>query len=79
MPGAKLTLKDNYQFGQADVEVIIPETAELINNGFIQTESNVKIWNRGTITASYLNVTNGSLVYNVGTVTVTGMKCFYGK
>ena len=72
LPGAKLTLKDNYQFGQADVEVIIPETAELINNGFIQTESNVKIWNRGTITASYLNVTNGSLVYNEGTINLNG-------
>lgn len=72
LPGAKLTLKDDYKFGQANVEVIIPETAELINNGYIQTESNVKIWNRGTITASYLNVTNGSLVYNEGTINLNG-------
>lgn len=72
LPGSKLTLKDNYHFGQADVEVIIPETAELVNNGYIQTESNVKVWNRGTITASYLNVTNGSLVYNEGTINLNG-------
>ena len=72
LPGSKLTLKDNYHFGQADVEVIIPKTAELVNNGYIQTESNVKVWNRGTITASYLNVTNGSLVYNEGTINLNG-------
>lgn len=72
LPGAKLTLKENYHFGQADVEIIIPQTAELINSGYIQTESNVKVWNRGTITASYLNVTNGSLVYNEGTINLNG-------
>ncbi len=68
LPNAKLKLRSNYHFGQANCVVIIPKTAELINDGYIQTESNVIVYNRGTITCDNYNVTNGSLLYNEGTI-----------
>ena len=68
LPGTKLTLPDSYSFGQSGCKVYVAERAELVCAGTLQLASNCKLYNRGTITTDWMQVTNSSLFYNEGTI-----------
>ena len=68
LPGTKLTLPDNYSFGQWQCKVYIAEGAELICAGKLQLAANCELYNRGTITTDQFEVTNSALFYNEGTI-----------
>ena len=68
LPGTKLTLPNNYSFGQWQCKVYIAENAELICAGKLQLAANCALYNRGTITTDQFEVTNSALFYNEGTI-----------
>jgi len=68
LPNTKLTLPDNYSFGQWQSKVYVAEGAELVCRGKLQLAANCGLYNRGTITTDQLEVTNSAIFYNEGTI-----------
>lgn len=71
LPGAEVTLDTGNNLGQSGVVVSIAENASL-KVGTLTPSSNVKILNKGTISASEIQLAESSLLYNAGTVSVSG-------
>ncbi|WP_321519220.1 LruC domain-containing protein [uncultured Bacteroides sp.] len=71
LPGAEVTLDAGNNLGQPDEVISIAENATL-KVGTLTPSSNVKILNKGTISASEIQLAGTSLLYNAGTVSVSG-------
>ena len=71
--GATLTLGENNGSGnlQSGTMIYIAEGAKLIANGVLHLNNGLHIYNHGTIETPQLSTNNNSVLYNVGTVTVT--------
>lgn len=71
--GATLTLAENNGAGnlQANTKIYIAEGAKLVAKGELKLNNGLHIYNHGTIEAPKLSTNSNSLLYNVGTVTVT--------
>lgn len=68
LPNTKLTLPNNFSFGQWQCKIYIATGAELICSGKLQLAANCGLYNRGTITTDQLEVTNSAIFYNEGTI-----------
>ena len=71
--GATLTLGENNGSGnlQTNTKIYIAKDAKLIANGELKLNNGLHIYNHGTIEAPKLSTNSNSVLYNVGTVTVT--------
>lgn len=71
--GATLTLAENNGAGnlQTNTKIYIAEGAKLVAKGELKLNNGLHIYNHGTIEAPKLSTNSNSLLYNVGTVTVT--------
>lgn len=72
LPGAKLTLPDNFSFGQYQDKIYVAAGAELVVGGTLQLAANCMLYNRGTVSTDSIAVTNQALLYNEGTITLPG-------
>ena len=72
LPGSKLTLPNNYSFGQGNCIIYVGAGAELICGGKLQLASNARLNNRGTVTTDQIEVTNSSVFYNESPVSISG-------
>ncbi len=72
--GATLTLGENNGSGnlQQNTKIYIAEGAKLIANGELKLNNGLHIYNHGTIETPKLSTNSNSVLYNVGTVKVTG-------
>ena len=68
LPNTKLTLPNNFSFGQWQCNIYVAEGAELICSGKLQLAANCGLYNKGTITTDQLEVTNSAIFYNQGTI-----------
>lgn len=57
---------------QAGCNFYIAEGAKIVTDGELVLNNGLHIYNHGTIEAAKLSVNNNSILYNVGTVTVSG-------
>ena len=78
LPGAKLIVPNEYEFGQYNQEVYISEGGELTANnngnpGAISIGSNCKLYNRGTVNAGNLYIKNTGFIYNESSLTATNI------
>ena len=73
LAGATLTLGENEGSGnlQTNTKIYIAEGAKLIANGELKLNNGLQIYNHGTIETPKLSTNSNSVLYNVGTVTVT--------
>ena len=71
--GATLTLTSN-QAGnlQGNCKYYIAQNAKISTAGDLKLNNGMKIYNHGTIEANSISPNSNSVLYNVGTVTVTG-------
>lgn len=72
LPGAKLTLPDDFSFGQYMDKIYVASGAELVVGGTLQLAANCMLYNRGTVTTDSIAVTNAALLYNEGVIDLTG-------
>jgi len=72
LPGSKLTLPDNFSFGQYQDKIYVASGAELVVGGTLQLAANSKLCNRGTVTTDSIAVTNSAVLYNEGTISLPG-------
>ncbi len=68
LPNTKLTLPNNYSFGQYQTKIYIAKGAELICSGKLQLAANSALYNKGTVTTDQFEVTNSAVFYNQGTI-----------
>lgn len=72
LQGAKLTLPNNFSFGQYQDRIYVSSGGELVVGGTLQLAANCQLFNGGTVTTDSIAVTNSAVLYNEGNIDLPG-------